>query len=111
GNRKNVGPRSNLNPSCSIVEVRPPTVVSRSTTVTSNPAAASSIALASPPGPAPTITTCFSAMVFRSLQPASVHSEPQRPSNGPQRPSDGPQRPSDGPQRPSIRSLWTSIAD
>ena len=43
-------------PSCSRVEVRPPTALRFSTMVTLTPERASSMAAASPPGPAPTMT-------------------------------------------------------
>src|SRR3954471_22318524 len=48
---------SKLNPPAWITRVRPPTAASRSKTVTRTPAAESSIAAASPPGPAPTRAT------------------------------------------------------
>src|SRR5215218_7077455 len=48
---------SKLKPSASTTRVRPPTAASRSNMVTRTPAAAKSIAAASPPGPAPTMAT------------------------------------------------------
>ena len=58
GYRKKVGPRSKRYPSgVAKVWVRPPTIPSRSNSVTFTPSAASSRADASPPGPAPTTAT------------------------------------------------------
>src|SRR5690242_10874203 len=54
-----VGPVSKPKPSCSSRPQRPPTIGSRSTTVTSCPAASRWQALARPASPAPITTTRF----------------------------------------------------
>jgi len=47
-----------------MADVRPPTRGCFSTTVTSSPALASNMAVASPPGPAPTINTRFDMTLY-----------------------------------------------
>jgi hypothetical protein len=59
-----VGPASTGRPPALSCRILPPGVLLRSTTVTSKPAAAAEIALASPPAPAPTtITVCVCRIV------------------------------------------------
>src|SRR5256885_1766361 len=80
-----VGPVSNSYPPSVRRPVRPPGTGSRSTTVTSRPAAARCSAQASPPSPAPTMTTCPVGPVTVFTRPPSYRSV-EAPSSSPERP-------------------------